>query len=328
MAVSVNQLEVEASGLRFETLVAGPEDGEAVILLHGYPQNAGAWESTVGWLAGRGYRAIAPSLRGYSPGANPAEASAFSMGNLVGDVVGIADALGVGRFHLVGHDWGGALAWMVAGAHRDRLLSLTVLSTPHPAAMRKAMRNSTQMLRSSYMGFFRIPRVPEAMLRFRNFSSTGLAMRMSGLPKESWKRDRAHLERVGLRGPLNWYRGAAVAMGRPPRITTPTLFIWGRHDFFLGRKAAEMTAQFISGEYRFVDLDAGHWIAERNSHQLHRLLGEHLEAHREQRATAAPSAAATPEPAATAADAGPNSAPAPAPRKRAKRASKPPADTP
>ncbi len=118
MAAPAEQ-EIEANGLRFETLVAGPETGEAVILLHGYPQSAASWGETMEWLAGRGYRAIAPNLRGYSPGANPRDASEYSMDKLVADVIGIADAQEVERFHLVGHDWGGALAWAVAGAHRN-----------------------------------------------------------------------------------------------------------------------------------------------------------------------------------------------------------------
>lgn len=275
-----HEQEIEANGLRFETLMAGPADGEAVILLHGYPQSGSSWSDTINWLAGQGYRALAPSLRGYSPGANPPDAAAYAMGELAADVIGIADAEGVGRFHLVGHDWGGALAWMVATVHPERLLSLTVLSTPHPAALRKAMGSSTQMLRSSYMGLFRIPRAPELLLQFRDFSQLGLGLRISGLPKEAWKRDRAQLRRVGgMRGPLNWYRGTPPPRGSARPVTSPTLFIWGRHDLFLGRRAAELTEQFVSGEYRFEELDAGHWIVDCNQEELHSLLGAWLPTH-------------------------------------------------
>jgi len=297
------ELEIEANGLRFETLLAGPEDGEAVILLHGYPQSAASWRETMEWLADGGYRAIAPNLRGYSPGAHPAEASAYRMGQLVGDVIGIADAQGAKRFHLVGHDWGGALAWAVAGAHPKRLLSLTVLSTPHSAAMLEALRTSTQSLRSLYMGFFRIPRVPETILNFANLTPAGLGLRLFRLPRASWQRDRAQLQRVGgLHGPLNWYRGAIKgSTRRQKRITVPTLYIWGRHDMFLGRRAAERTEKFVTGEYTFVELNGGHWIAERNPEQLQRLLGEHLEAHHPPApappAEAAPAAATAPKPA-------------------------------
>jgi pimeloyl-ACP methyl ester carboxylesterase len=307
---AVEQREIEANGLRFETLLAGPESGEAVILLHGYPQSGEAWRDTVSWLAGRGYRGLAPSLRGYSPGANPPDANEYRMPELVADVLGIAGALRIDRFHLIGHDWGGALAWVIAGSHPDRLLSLTVVSTPHPLALAEALRTPAQALRSSYMGFFRIGRVPEAMLSFGNFASQGLGVRVSGQPREAWRRDRDHLRRVGLRGPLNWYRGAMRGI-RPLRVSVPTLYIWGRHDMFLGRRAAERTEKFVTGEYTFVELNAGHWIAERNPEQLQRLLGEHLEAH-------GPPAAAPP------AEAAPAAATAPKPaRKRVRRPRKP-----
>ncbi|HEY2435925.1 MAG TPA: alpha/beta fold hydrolase [Solirubrobacteraceae bacterium] len=310
----VEQREVAANGLRFETLLAGADSSEAVILLHGYPQSAEAWRDTIGWLVTRGYRGVAPSLRGYSPGANPPDAGDYAMPELVADVLGIAGALHIERFHLVGHDWGGALAWVIAGNHPDRLLSLTVLSTAHPLAMAEALRTSSQALRSAYMKFFRIPRLPEAMLSFANFAQQGVGVRVSGLPRDAWRRDREHLRRVGIHGPLNWYRGATRGLGRPRRVSVPTLYIWGRHDMFLGRRAAQLTEKCVTGEYTFVELNAGHWIAERNPDQLQRLLGEHLEAHR----------APAPAPAPAADGAAPAAEPAAKPaRKRAPRRRQP-----
>ncbi len=228
-----------------------------------------------GWRR-RGYRSIAPNLRGYSPGANPRDAGDYSMDKLVADVIGIADARGVDRFHLVGHDWGGALAWSVAGEHPQRLLSLTSISTPHGAAMLEALRSSTQSLRSIYMGFFRIPRLPELLLQAGNYAQLGVSLRAFGLPSAAWHRDRQQLRRVGMRGPLNWYRGATKRL-RPRRVSVPTLYIWGRRDPFLGRKAAELTSKYVTGPYRFEELKAGHWIPDRNADDLQRILGEHLE---------------------------------------------------
>jgi pimeloyl-ACP methyl ester carboxylesterase len=305
-----NEVEIEANGLRFETLLSGPAGGEAVILLHGYPQSAASWLETMEWLADLGYRAIAPNLRGYSPGANPREASAYAIDQLIADVIGIADSQRVERFHLVGHDWGGALAWAVAGAHPARLLSVTVISTPHAAAMLEAMRTSSQSLRSIYMGFFRIPRVPEALLGFAGLRAAGLSLRLLGLPRASWQRDRAQLLRAGgLRGPLNWYRGAITRSTRIRRVSVPAMYIWGRHDPALGRRAAELTAKYVTGPYRFEEIDAGHWIVDRNADDLQRLLGEHLRSNR------APVKAATRKPAAA----------RPATEPKAKRARKRPA---
>jgi pimeloyl-ACP methyl ester carboxylesterase len=327
--VAPREVDVDANGLRFETLLGGPEDGEAVILLHGYPQSAESWRETMDWLGSRGYRSIAPNLRGYSPGANPTEVAAYSMDRLVADVLGIADAQGAGRFHLVAHDWGAALAWALAGIHPERLLSLTAISTPHTAAMLEALRSPSQSMRSAYMRVFRLPRLPEAVLQTGNFALMGVSLRISGLPRSSWQRDRRQLQRVGLRGPLNWYRAAPLGM-RPRPVRVPTLYIWGRHDPFLGRKAAELTANHLTGPYRFEELDAGHWIIDRNAGDLQRLLGPHLDGNR---APAQPAPASQQQPeATTAAIAKPKRstkrAPKPAAKRAAKRAPKPPSDAP
>ncbi|MEO9044178.1 MAG: alpha/beta hydrolase [Candidatus Dormibacter sp.] len=327
--VAPRQVEVDANGLRFETLLAGPDDGEAVVLLHGYPQSAESWRETMDWLAICGYRSIAPNLRGYSPGANPPEASAYAMDRLVADVLGIADSVGAARFHVVAHDWGAAVAWSLAGTHPQRLLSLTAISTPHSAALLEALRSPSQSARSVYMRFFQLPRVPEALMQAGNFAQMGVSLRLFGLPRSSWQRDRRQLQRVGMRGPLNWYRGAPRGL-RPRPVRVPTLYIWGRRDPFLGRKAAELTAKHVTGEYRFEELDAGHWIIDRNAADLQRLLGPHLDAHRapeqpEPTTTPAP-ASATTSPSAKPARSRPRKAAAPAsaaPR-RAKRAPKPP----
>lgn len=273
-------LDVEANGLVFETLVAGPDAGDAVLLLHGYPQSAGSWTRTIDWLASEGYRAIAPNLRGYSPGASPRDAAEYAMDKLVADVVGIADTLGVERFHVVGHDWGGGLAWAVATAHPERVITMTSVSTPHPLAMLEAMRTSLQSVRSVYMAFFRLPRVPELLLQGFNYAQLGMSLRMFGLPAESWRRDRRQLQRAGgMRGPLNWYRGATKGLRVRRRVSVPTLYVWGERDPFLGRRAAELTAKFVSGPYRFEPIPAGHWIPERDADALHALLGEHLGGH-------------------------------------------------
>src|SRR4051812_48257716 len=109
----------------------GPEDGELVLLLHGFPQSWWEWRHQLEALGKAGYRAVAPDQRGYSPGARPGGVEHYGVEELVADAVGFADALGVDRFHLVGHDWGAIVAWYVAATHPDRLKTLSIVSTPH-----------------------------------------------------------------------------------------------------------------------------------------------------------------------------------------------------
>src|SRR3954447_3576709 len=125
-----------ADGLSFRARVVGPKDGRVVFLLHGFPETSRCWSRQLEALAGAGYRAVAFDQRGYSPGARPADVAAYKPAELVRDTLLVADALGVEAFDLVGHDFGGMVAWMVAGHHQDRVRTLTVASTPHPAAFR------------------------------------------------------------------------------------------------------------------------------------------------------------------------------------------------
>ncbi|MFB9732332.1 alpha/beta fold hydrolase [Ornithinimicrobium kibberense] len=256
-------------GLTFEVLDGGPEDGEVVVLLHGFPQDATAWDRVSPLLHAAGLRTLAPTQRGYSPGARPRRVTAYRISELVADVVALLDAAGVERAHVVGHDWGGGVAWALAAAHPDRVASLVVLSTPHPSALAWAFRHADQGRRSWYMLAFQLPVLPERGLA-RMLRSGGL--RRTGLPDQDARRYAARLGRAGaLRGPLNWYR-AALRPARDGRgglrvgpVAVPTTYVWGTRDPFLGRAAAERTARHVRGDYRFVEVDAGHWLPERQA---------------------------------------------------------------
>jgi pimeloyl-ACP methyl ester carboxylesterase len=261
-------------GLSFDVSDEGPADGEVVVLLHGWPQDHTAWDRVAPLLHAAGLRTLAPDQRGYSPEARPQGAAAYGMGELVGDVLALLDQAGVERAHLVGHDWGGSVAWAFAERHPDRLRSLTVLSTPHHRAMAWAFRHGDQAVRSWYMASFQLPVLPELVLR----QTLPLVLRRSGLPEEDVKRYAARFREPGAAtGGLNWYRALRLGRGGRDgadrrdagdgssggrRITVPTTYVWGTSDPALGRAAAERTARYVSADYRFAEVAAGHWLPE------------------------------------------------------------------
>jgi pimeloyl-ACP methyl ester carboxylesterase len=254
-------------GLVFDVTDTGPADGEVVVLLHGWPQDRHTWSRVTPQLAAAGLRVISVDQRGYSPGAQPHGRGSFRMSELVADVEALVDAAGAARVHLVGHDWGGAVAWAFAERHPERLLSLTVLSTPHPNAFAWALRHGDQVLRSWYMAAFQVPVLPELVLRL----SLPAFLHRTGLPREEAERYAARLRQPGMAsGGLAWYRAIPLQAkgtggGGPrgnPRITVPTTLVWGRDDPALGRAAAERTVKWVVSDYRFVELPAGHWLPE------------------------------------------------------------------
>ena len=258
-------------GLVFDLVDSGPAEAEAVVvLLHGWPQDHTAWDRVTPLLVAGGLRVLALDQRGYSPGARPPGTAAYRMRELAADVAALLDEAGAARAHLVGHDWGGAVAWAFAERHPERLDSLTVLSTPHHRALAWAFRHCDQARRSWYMAAFQVPAVPEAVLR----RTLPHVLRRSGLPEPDAERYAARFRQPGAaRAQLAWYRALRNPLrgngstdrgsnGKPRRITVPTTYVWGRHDPVLGRAAAERTGRYVVSDYQFVELDAGHWLPE------------------------------------------------------------------
>jgi pimeloyl-ACP methyl ester carboxylesterase len=299
--MSVHELEVTANGLTFEARATGPSDGRAVVLLHGFPQTSYSWHHQLDALGSAGYRALAFDQRGYSPRARPAAVDDYRIDALVADVLAVADAWGLERFDLVGHDWGAMVAWVVAGRHPERLRTLSAVSVPHPRAFAAAFRggggdgdgdggdggDEDQRQRSSYIDVFRAEGgVAERALLGDDGSGRGLRAMFdaSGLASDTDEVDRfvaAMVEPGALTAALNWYRATEPhAMSDVGAITVPTLYVWSDNDIALGRAAAEATAQWVSGPYRFEVLPGvSHWIPETAPAELNGLLLEHLAAH-------------------------------------------------
>jgi pimeloyl-ACP methyl ester carboxylesterase len=279
----IDQHDVAANGLTFSVRSAGPADGRPVLLLHGFPQNSWCWRSQLDVLGDAGYRAVAPDQRGYSPGARPVEVADYAAANLVADVVALADALDMETFDLVGHDWGGMVSWLTAARHPDRVRSLSVVSTPHPLALRLALfsEDPEQANRTGFTDAYRQLEVPETLLLGPDGSGTGLRtlLASSGLAAEAVDAYVKPLTQPGaLTAALNWFRAmTGDEVAHLPAVTVPTLYVWSTGDAALGRTAAEATAVYVSGPYTYVVLEGvSHWIPESAPDQLSEPLMAHL----------------------------------------------------
>ncbi len=262
-------------GLEFDVTDTGPIDGEAVVLLHGFPQTAAEWDQLSPLLHEAGYRTIAPTQRGYSPGARPRGRTAYRSSKLVGDVDALIRRLDAGPVHLVGHDWGAAVAWAYAARHPERLRSMAALSVAHPGAFMRSMLSSDQARRSWYFLAFQPPRLPERLLRQRGGRSDRLLAK-TGLDRAGLDRVHAEVLDTGaLTGALNWYRAMPFASPSDLRlkVTVPTTLIWSDADAALGRRGCELTERYVDAPYSFHELPGvSHWIPEQAPEQTAEIL--------------------------------------------------------
>jgi pimeloyl-ACP methyl ester carboxylesterase len=268
MAEPARITSYERVGLAFDVIDDGPLDGPAVVLLHGFPQRATSWAKVMPLLGEAGFRTYAPDQRGYSPGARPRGRRAYKAAELVDDVVALIDRIDA-PVHLVGHDWGAAVAWGVAARHPDRLASLTAVSVGHSQAFLRALRTADQARRSWYMGLFQLPVVPERLLSGKWFVQKFLGG--SGMTEEMLATYRAEMVEGGaLRGGLNWYRAIPFGLrDELPDVSVPTTFVWSDGDKALGRRMAELTEEYVDGPYELVELTgASHWIPDERPAEL------------------------------------------------------------
>jgi pimeloyl-ACP methyl ester carboxylesterase len=275
-----------APHLTFDALLAGERGAPLVLLLHGFAESMHCWRAQVAALDEAGYRAIAPSQRGYSPTArpDPRDVSHYHIDRLMDDAMAIVAASGYGqsRFHLVGHDWGGSIAWSLADRTPQRIASLTVLSRPHPNAFNLALQmpDGDQARRSRHHKAFLEPNAADTVLA-DDCKWLRERLAANGMPQAAIS---AHLAVLGNReameGALAWYRARGAIRGPLGPIRVPTLYIWGDADDTVGRPAAEGTVDFIAAPYRFEILPGvGHFAADQVPDRVSELLLEHLQAH-------------------------------------------------
>ena len=269
--------------LVFDVRDAGPPDGSVVVLLHGFPQRNDSWNAVIDRLAAEGYRCLAPNQRGYSSGARPLRRRDYRMSELVADVGALIDASGARQVHLVGHDWGAAVAWAAAAEMSDRLATVSPISVPHPGAFMKSLATSRQGLASWYMYVFQLPRIPEWLLTRRHGAFASEFLRRSGQNRAAIERDvQAMSEPGAMTAGINWYRAIPLSDPRNNnrKISVPTLYVWSDRDIALLPRAAHDTARYVSGDYRFEILpDVSHWIPEEQPDKLADLLLDWFAAH-------------------------------------------------
>ena len=276
--MEIKTQNVTVGEFRFTVDVAGPASAPPVLLLHGFPQTRQMWNHPLHALASAGFRAIAPDQRGYSAGARPLGVESYTTDLLIADALALMDNCRARRFHLVGHDWGGQLAWLLAAANPERVMTLTILSRPHPGAFARAMtEDPEQANRSQHHKSFRQLDAVERLSQ-NNFKLLRSALEREGIAPENLNAYFATLSEPGaLEAAINWYRANSIASMQIAPISVATLYIWGTADATVGRRAAELTAQFVSGPYRFVEIeDGGHFIVDQFPDRVAELLLENL----------------------------------------------------
>jgi pimeloyl-ACP methyl ester carboxylesterase len=269
-------------GLVFDVRDGGPTDGAPVVLLHGFPQDATAFAAVADQLHPAGLRTLAPDQRGYSPGARPSGRAAYRLRDLTADVLALLDAAGLGSAHVVGHDWGGVVAWALAAWHPERVRTLSALSVPHPAAMTRAFVTSDQALRSWYMGLFQLPVLPERLLLAGDGAGLRRMLQAGGVPPELSAHYVRRMQEPGaLTAALAWYRALPFDAGDPVgTVRVPTLHLWSTRDVALGRAATEQTRRFVDAPYRLEVLEGvPHFIPELAPGRVAELVTEHVRAH-------------------------------------------------
>lgn len=266
-------------GLVFDVIDQGPRDGEVVVLLHGWPQLNTCWDEVASHLNASGFRTVAPNQRGFAMGARPKGRYAYRMSQLVADIAALIDELDQ-PVHLVGHDWGAAIAWATAMEHPDKIRTLTAVSVPHPAAFLKSMPRG-QIKDSWYMAVFNVPGLPERILGDPKRAKLALQVKAK-MPTEAFQaylRDFAG-EPARMRTCFGYYRALPFSNPRSLRkVAVPTTYIWSDDDVALSRVGAEMCGDYVTADYRFEVVEgASHWLPDEQPKEVARLIEERIRA--------------------------------------------------
>jgi pimeloyl-ACP methyl ester carboxylesterase len=269
LSVPANNRLLKTGEVRLHTVLAGPQNGPVALCLHGFPENWYSWRHQIPLLARLGYRVVVPDQRGYNLSDKPTGIDAYALDRLTADIVGLLAALGRERAVVIGHDWGGVVAWRLAMQHPQRVEKLVVLNAPHPVAFQRELRERwEQRLRSWYALFFQLPALPEALFSLNPLATARLFFARTAVRQDAFDDRDLRLMAAALAQPralhamLNWYRAALrrTASGPPRAISAPTLLIWGEDDRALSRRLTEGLQDWVPQLTRHYISNCGHWV--------------------------------------------------------------------
>ena len=288
----MSNMSTKASGIRIQrrptngvtlhVAEAGPPEGRLVVLLHGFPEFWYGWRHQIDVLAAAGYRVVVPDQRGYNLSDRPGGVAAYDIDQLALDIFGLADDVGRQTFSVVGHDWGAGVGWwMATGASANRIERFVAMSAPHPAVWDEAIRTIPEQRKKSwYVKAFNIPWLPEFLIRQRNYKALADALREGKRPEACTDEDLARYREAwsqpgALTAMINWYRARRNFAQAPPRITFPTLIIWGDSDRYGVPELADRCGQ-LCDRGSVVHLDASHWVQHDMTEQINSMLLDFL----------------------------------------------------
>ena len=276
----MESLYIENSTVRLHAVAAGPSNGPVVVLLHGFPEFWYGWHKQIEPLANASFHVIVPDQRGYNLSSKPPGVAAYTIPELVSDVIAIADQLGQQKIYLAGHDWGAAVAWSAALLHPERIAKLAVVNVPHPSVMRRYLSTRfAQTRRSWYMFFFQIPWLPEAVFSAFHFRVGARALLRSSRPgtfsPDDFAQYRAAWSQPGaLTSMVNWYRALFRHRVKFPdrTVRVPTRILWGQRDAFLLSDMARDSLRYCTNAELVTFRNATHWLQHEEPDKVSQIL--------------------------------------------------------